>query len=65
MANLPTEYINNIDHPPFEIKHKEADLYTFDYVFGGKAMKEADTIYNKLRRRASNAKQYIKKLLTN
>ncbi|MEA5503466.1 glycosyltransferase family 2 protein [Halotia wernerae UHCC 0503] len=46
-ANLPTKDIGEIYHPPFVIQHKEADMYNFDNVFGGKTMKEADTIYAK------------------
>ncbi len=62
-TNLPIGDIEKIHHPLFMIKHQEADLYNFDYVFGGKEMKEADTIYRKLYVGASNAKQRFKKLL--
>jgi hypothetical protein len=59
-ANLSRNEIDKIYHPHFVVKHKEADMYIFDYVFGGKAMKESDTIYSKVRKQGSNAKQYLK-----
>lgn len=64
-ANLPTEEIDLIDYPPFVIKHTVADSHTFDYVFGGKSMKEANTIHRKIRVRAKNIKRRIKNLLNN
>lgn len=60
LANMPTEDINKINHPPFIIKHQEADLYTFDYVFGEKTRRETSSIYHKLLVRVSNIRQYIK-----
>ncbi|MGI0480772.1 glycosyltransferase family 2 protein [Geminocystis sp. CENA526] len=62
-ANMPTEDIGEIIHPPFVVQHKEADLYTFDHNFGGLAMKEADTFKAKLRSRVGRVKGKIKKLV--
>lgn len=61
-ANIATEHIDKIYHPPFLIRHKEADMYNFDYVFGGQEMKLANTVYSKVCQTTSNAKQYMKKL---
>lgn len=44
LSNLPTVDIWEIKHPPFVVRHKEADLYTFDNIFGGKHLKNADTL---------------------
>jgi hypothetical protein len=41
--NLPTEDIVDIKHPPFVVRDKAADQYTFDHNFGGNAMRQADT----------------------
>lgn len=43
-ANLSTEDIGEIYHPPFVLRHKEADIYTFEHFIGGRAMSEADTL---------------------
>lgn len=61
-ANIATEDMGQIYHPPFIIRHKEADMYNFDYVFGGQEMKLANTVYSKVCQTTSNAKQYMKKL---
>jgi hypothetical protein len=45
VANLARFDIWEIHHPPFVVRHREADLYTFNHVYGGKAMREADRPY--------------------
>ncbi|MCY7273321.1 MAG: glycosyltransferase family 2 protein [Phormidesmis sp. CAN_BIN44] len=55
-ANLSTTDIWNIEHPPFVVRHRAADLDTFDHLFGGKDMKKLST---KIRRRLSSIKQLI------
>jgi len=55
-AKLPTTDMWNIEHPPFVVRHRAADLHTFDYAFGGKDMKKLST---KIRRRLSSIKQLI------
>jgi hypothetical protein len=57
LSKLPTTDIWEIEHPPFIVRHKEADSYTFDYVFGGIGMKQADTLYYKTRSRLSAIKK--------
>jgi hypothetical protein len=61
-ANMATEDIGEIHHPPFVIRHREADMYVFDYLCGGKSMRNADTIYRKVRQRLSGVKQYLKRI---
>ncbi len=46
VSNLPAYEIADITHPPFIVRNKEADIFTFDYIYGGKYLKE-----NKLRRK--------------
>ncbi|HBE19437.1 MAG TPA: hemolytic protein HlpA-like protein [Cyanobacteria bacterium UBA11367] len=60
---LPTSDIWEIEHPPFIIRHREADDYTFDYLFGGKFMKENDRLPAKIRKRLSIVKRKIKSWL--
>ncbi|MBD2579002.1 glycosyltransferase family 2 protein [Oscillatoria sp. FACHB-1406] len=48
LANIPAVELENIKHPPCVVRHKEADNYTFDYVFGGKKLKELHTIRGKI-----------------
>lgn len=40
VKNLPTQDIEKIRHPEFIVRHKEADIYTFDRNFGGKILKQ-------------------------
>lgn len=62
-ARLPTTDILDINYPPFVVKHREADNYTFNYRFGGKHMKEADTWAFKIRWHLARMKsQVINKL---
>lgn len=62
-ANILTQDIGEIYHPPFVIRHKDADMYTFDDRFEGKRMRDADTIYAQVRQGLSRAKQSVKKQL--
>jgi hypothetical protein len=45
-----TQEMGEIKHPPFVVRHREADQYLFDYVIGGKKMKESYALLGKLRR---------------
>jgi hypothetical protein len=56
-----TQDIGEIHHPPFVLCHRDADMYTFDHMFGGQGMRDGDTMYGKLRQRLSSIKQYVKK----
>lgn len=58
-AKLVTAEILKIDHPPFVVKHLEADNYTFDHIFEGKAMREQDKLSAKIRRCLSSIKRKI------
>lgn len=63
LSELPTNDIWDIRHPPFVVRHREADTYTFDYVFGGKKIKEGDTLFAKMCRTLSVIKWRIKSWL--
>ncbi len=43
-----TQEMGEIKHPPFVVRHRDADTYIFDYVIGGKMMKKQDTLPGKL-----------------
>lgn len=62
-ARLPVSDIWNINHPRFLVKHKEADAYTFDSIFGGKNMKRSATFRAKVRRKLSPFKKKIQAYL--
>ncbi|MBR8827034.1 MAG: glycosyltransferase family 2 protein [Gomphosphaeria aponina SAG 52.96 = DSM 107014] len=63
LANMPTEDIGEIIHPPFVVQHKEADTFYFDHILGGLAMKEADTLKAKLRSLLGRVKGKLKRLI--
>lgn len=58
-SGLATTDIWEISHPPFVVRHREADNYTFDYIFKGKEMKQMDTLSAKIRQRLSSAKRRV------
>lgn len=62
-SELPTSDIWEVSHPPFIVRHREADAYTFDHIFGGKAMRERDTFSAKLSHRISAFNRKIKSFL--
>jgi hypothetical protein len=59
LANMPVGDIGRLQHPEFIARDREADMYTFDRVFGGLQMQEAQRWQNRLRRRARNLKRRI------
>lgn len=59
LANIPTEDIGELQHPAFFVRNREADMYTFDQVFGGVQMRESQRWQNRLRRRAANLKRRV------
>ncbi len=56
LANLPTTDICQIKHPPMMIRHRTADIYTFDNVYGGKNMRRYSPFISKIRRKLSPIK---------
>jgi hypothetical protein len=50
LAAMPVADVSNIQHPLFVLRDVDADQYTFDHVFGGLAMKAADTSMGRIRR---------------
>jgi hypothetical protein len=59
-ANLKTEAISYIKHPPFVHRHKQADIYTFNYHYGGLNFKKSNAMIYRL---VSKSKKIIKKLV--
>lgn len=49
-----------IRHPPFVVRHRDADNYIFDYIIGGKQMKENDALFGKIRRGLSTIREKAK-----
>jgi hypothetical protein len=52
-----TQDIEEINHPPFVVRHNKADAYLFDYVIGGQKMREKDSWLGRLRRQLRSAKK--------
>ena len=63
VSNLPTVDIWDLKHPPFVVRNRDGDTYTFDHLFGGLNMKKADTWKSKLRSHLSRTKQRIIRLV--
>lgn len=60
IANLPTLEIGEMRHPPFVVRNREADIYTFNHVYGGNGMRKAarvPTLKEKIRYRLSSMKR--------
>ncbi len=62
-SNLPTKSIIEIKHPPFLVRHKQADIYTFDHVFGGMRIKEEKSRNQKFKLSYFLNKAYYKNLI--
>lgn len=62
-ARLSTTNIWEISHPPFVVRHRDADIYTFNYVFGGKDMRENNTLPAKMHQRLSAVKRKVESWL--
>ena len=63
-ANLPVHDIGEVCHPSFVVRDRAADEYTFDHVFGGNVMREANTLSSRLRSHLSISKGRIIRLFT-
>jgi hypothetical protein len=48
LSNMPVSDIWEIRHPPFVVRHREADAFDFDFHFGGKHIRERDTLRGKI-----------------
>lgn len=59
LAGLPTTDIWKINHPPFIVRHQEADNYIFDYIYGGNHMRKSDSLLGKIRHQFSRVKNKI------
>lgn len=58
-SKMPVEEIATILHPPFVVQHKEADQYTFDYVFGGIYQRQANSKLDRIRLNLSSLNQKL------
>jgi len=58
-ANLPTSDLEDIKHPPFIVRNREADDYTFEYHYGGKGMKDADLLIPRIKRKLKAIKGLV------
>jgi hypothetical protein len=66
-AALKVDNILELKYPPFFVRHREADSYSFDHIFGGKEMKEQDRLLPKFYRRLYTVKRklsFIKRKLS-
>jgi len=55
-----TQELWEIRHPKFVVRHRDADTYIFDYIIGGKQMKENDALLGKLCRGLSTIREKAK-----
>lgn len=63
-AQLPVKDIQEIRHPLFVVRDKIADQYTFDNHFGGLAMKKADSLLGRIKKKLSPIKKQIEKIFS-
>jgi hypothetical protein len=54
-----TQEMGKIKHPPFVVRHRDADAYIFDYIVGGNRMKKY-ALLGKLRRCLSTMRKKTK-----
>jgi hypothetical protein len=55
LANLPVSDLWEIHHPPYLCRNYTGDAYTFDYHYGGVALRNSDRILAKLKRQLKSA----------
>lgn len=58
-ANLPTSNLYELKHPPFVLKERNADSYTFDNVFGGNEIRNSRRIQVRLHNKLSRIMRKI------
>lgn len=56
-AGMSVDDMSEIQHPAFIARDRSADIYTFDNLFGGNALREADRLSNRFRRKLSALKK--------
>jgi len=54
-----TQELWEIKHPPFVVRHTDADKYIFDYIIGGKKIMEKDAPLARIRRRLASAMKWL------
>lgn len=57
LAGLPIKDIWEISHPSFVVRHRAADRFTFDEVFGGKYMREGNRLRSAMRKLTSSLRK--------
>ena len=57
-----TQEMWEIKHPPFVVRHRDADTYIFDHIIGGKKVKKNDPLFCKLRRGLATVRKKAKKV---
>lgn len=58
-ANLPTQDMGEIEHPPIITRNVEADLYTFAHHYGGDRLRQQDRPIAKIKNQMRPLKQFI------
>lgn len=56
-AELPLERFGPIVHPDCIIRHKEADVFTFEEHYGGRQLRECQTLYKRVRMAAGRLRR--------
>jgi hypothetical protein len=57
-----TQKMGEIQHPPFVVRHRDADAYIFEYIAGGKEMRRNETLIGKLYKRLADNYDKLRKL---
>ena len=57
-----TQEMGEIKHPPFVVRHRDADAYIFEYIAGGKEMRRNETLIGKLYNRLADNYDKLRKL---
>jgi len=60
-SNMPTQDIWEINHPQIMTRNLEADLYTFNYHYGGNMMRQQDRPISRIKNLIRPLKQLIPK----
>jgi hypothetical protein len=59
LANMLVGDIGKLRHPSSVVREQRADAYTFRTVFGGKALKEADTLARQIRQKLTALRKEV------
>ena len=59
LANMPTEDIWTINHPPIITRDRVVDAYIFDNFYGGKQIKQYGRVWSLLRQKLISLEKYL------